>query len=150
MLLTYPSLGLGNARSSSSDKFDAHRLWTSGSLFLPVWGHMLNSDVREMIDLLESQVNNGGFNQFFFNSSGESAEPILASLKIIGAMATHGIMQRAIGKFPGGVVPTNHASRQSVLASIDPEAELFSSEDNDFYLYDDDLLRLVCEYESRG
>jgi hypothetical protein len=41
---------------------------------------------------LESQVNNGGFNQFFFNPSGQFAQIALWSLKLIGALDYYGIL----------------------------------------------------------
>ena len=110
----------------------------------------MSYNVRKMIDLLESQVNNGGFNQFFFNSSGDQTFNVLESLKAISAMATHGIMLRAIGKFPNGVVPGDHAIRQSVLESIDPETDAFEEQDESFYRYEDNLSKLVADYELRG
>ena len=45
---------------------------------------------------LETQVNNGGFNQFFYNSSGQYAEMALRSLKLIGATEYYEILQKAI------------------------------------------------------
>ena len=45
---------------------------------------------------LETQVNNGGFNQFFYNPSGQYAEMALRSLKLIGATEYYEILQRAI------------------------------------------------------
>jgi hypothetical protein len=49
--------------------------------------------------LLESEVNNGGFNQFFINSSGEFAEMALASLKLLGATDYYSVLQKAIEIF---------------------------------------------------
>lgn len=45
---------------------------------------------------LEGQVNNGGFNQFFFNSSGQYANMALQSLEMIGANDYYEILQKAI------------------------------------------------------
>ena len=45
---------------------------------------------------LETQVNNGGFNQFFHNPSGQYAEMALRSLKLIGAIEYYEILQKAI------------------------------------------------------
>jgi len=45
---------------------------------------------------LETQVDNGGFNQFFYNPSGEYAEMALRSLKLIGATKYYEILQNAI------------------------------------------------------
>lgn len=46
--------------------------------------------------VLEGQVNNGGFNQFFFNSSGQFADMALRSLNLIGASDYYQILRRAI------------------------------------------------------
>jgi hypothetical protein len=45
---------------------------------------------------LETQVNNGGFNQFFYNPSGQYAEMALRSLNLIGATEYYEILQKAI------------------------------------------------------
>lgn len=45
---------------------------------------------------LETQVNNGGFNQFFYNPSGQYAEMALRSLKLIDATEYYEILQKAI------------------------------------------------------
>src|SRR5687767_7442338 len=45
---------------------------------------------------LETQVNNGGFNQFFYNPSGQYAEMALRSLKLIGAIEYYEVLQKAI------------------------------------------------------
>lgn len=49
--------------------------------------------------LLESEINNGGFNQFFINSSGKFAEMASESLKLLGAIDFYSILQKAIEIF---------------------------------------------------
>jgi Domain of unknown function (DUF4375) len=46
--------------------------------------------------ILEGEVNNGGFNQFFVNSSGQFAEMALRSLKLLNATGYYEVLQRAI------------------------------------------------------
>src|ERR1051326_3648521 len=46
--------------------------------------------------LLENDVNNGGFNQYFFNSSGQYAYQTLDALKLIGADVHYMLLQKAI------------------------------------------------------
>ena len=48
------------------------------------------------IEALEREVNNGGYNQFFFNSSNEFTPIIVDALNRIGCSATAAITQRAI------------------------------------------------------
>jgi len=45
--------------------------------------------------LVEGEVNNGGFNQFYFNSSGSFAEMAVNGFEVIGAKKFAGIMKRA-------------------------------------------------------
>lgn len=48
-----------------------------------------------VIWLLEGEVNNGGFNQFYFNSSGEFADLLPDALTLVGATKFAGLMRRA-------------------------------------------------------
>lgn len=50
---------------------------------------------------LEMEINNGGFNQYFFNSYGDFAHETVLSLKAINANKMAGILQLAINQFPG-------------------------------------------------
>jgi hypothetical protein len=56
---------------------------------------------------LESEVNNGGFSQYFLNSSAESASFVVQALETIGAPKTASICRRAIATaVPTGLPPT--------------------------------------------
>lgn len=48
------------------------------------------------VEALEREVNNGGYNQFFFNPSNEFAKRIIADLERIGCRATARITAQAI------------------------------------------------------
>ncbi|MFD2920928.1 DUF4375 domain-containing protein [Terrimonas rubra] len=48
-----------------------------------------------MIWMLEAEVNNGGFNQFYFNFSGQFYKQLPAALKLVGAKQFAGLMQNA-------------------------------------------------------
>ena len=48
------------------------------------------------VEALEREVNNGGYNQFFFNSSNEFAGSIIEALRAIGCPKTAEITQEAI------------------------------------------------------
>ncbi|MCX2740256.1 DMP19 family protein [Pontibacter anaerobius] len=52
------------------------------------------------VENVEREVNNGGFNQFFWNSSGDYAHESLAALEVIGAKKTADIIRRAIAQCP--------------------------------------------------
>src|SRR4051812_12008186 len=70
------------------------------------------------IQELEREVNNGGFNQYFINSSGDYAHEAIKSLQAIGANTTADILQRAIDQFPNQKVPKDRDERNEVVESI--------------------------------
>jgi hypothetical protein len=103
--------------------------------------------VAYCIDALEREVNNGGFDQFFWNSSGDTAHETHAALLEIGAAAAAELVQEAIAVFPGGKVPTDRAQREKVLESLPESArEKWHELDGRFYDYPDDLTTLMRGY----
>lgn len=108
-------------------------------------------EVRRLVGKLEAEVNNGGFDQFFFNSAGNDSAAILAALDVIGAAKTAALFRRACAKFPGGMPPAEWEVRQGVLLDeVSPESDAFDSEDEEFYQYDEKLQELVTTYETRS
>src|SRR5690349_14186235 len=103
--------------------------------------------IVELIGSLESEINNGGFDQFFFNSPGNRTGEIVEALIAIGANHTAGIVKRAAGKFPAGFAPSNRKERQIQLLQISPDADAFELEDDAFLKYVDDLSGLVASYQ---
>jgi hypothetical protein len=97
-----------------------------------------------------SEVNNGGFNQFYFNSSGDRSIATPAALRTIGAKKFAGIMERANALFPGGRPPEHRYKRQTVLEEIDPETELFDDLDEEVYAYPENVDRLLYEFVLRN
>ena len=91
---------------------------------------------------VETEVNNGGFNQFFLNSAGDRASATAAALRSIGAERMASIVDRATSSFPDGP-PADRSVRQSLLEEIDPDAVLFEELDQEFYSYPDDLSGLL-------
>jgi hypothetical protein len=98
------------------------------------------------IEELEREVNNGGFNQYFFNSSGDFALETIGALKIIGSKTFLEIVQEAVDKFPGKIVPKDRGERQKLLANIDENIELWEELDNRFYEYEEDIYELMIRY----
>ena len=96
---------------------------------------------------LEREINNGGFNQYFFNSSGDFAHETIHSLNEIKAFKTVDILKEAMALFPGGEVPADRRKRQELLVDIQDNAEQKWNElDQAFYCYEDDLNNLNMEY----
>lgn len=99
------------------------------------------------VQLLEAEVNNGGFDQYFYNSGGDHALETIRGLKAIGADKTAKLLQEAMNQFPNGEVPKYREIRISTLEKIRPESEkVFEKLDDAFYTYVDDLNTLNMEY----
>lgn len=97
---------------------------------------------------LEAQVNNGGFDQFYDNRSGDLANITPEALRAIGAHRTADIVETANAVF-GASVPTEWSKRQDIhQALVDQEAceEIWEQCDTDFYRYDDDIEALLQAY----
>jgi hypothetical protein len=92
---------------------------------------------------LEREINNGGFNQYFFNSSGKFTHLTVQSLLTINARVTADILQKAIDQFPGKKVPQNRSERQEILEQIqDLSNPVWEELDQKFFAYEDDLNKL--------
>ena len=95
---------------------------------------------------LEREVNNGGFNQYFCNSSGDNVHETVLWLKNIGANNAAQLLQKAIDKFPGKIVPKNQGERIKIVEEIEDAAdEIWNELDEKFFEYEDDLTDLNIE-----
>lgn len=96
---------------------------------------------------LEADVNNGGFDQYFFNSSGDTAFFAPSALEIIGAHAMRRIVLRANAVFGAAGPPRDRNLRQTQLLAL-PEStrEQFDTLDNAFYAYPDPVTGLLHSY----
>jgi hypothetical protein len=81
------------------------------------------------------EVNNGGFDQFFFNYAGNLAGDALRGLEVLGAQGMANTLQRAMSIFPGGVVPSDQNERREFMCNslTDEHKELLESLDTEFY-----------------
>jgi hypothetical protein len=96
---------------------------------------------------LEREINNGGFNQYFCNSSGDNAHETSLSLKAIGADTTADILQKAIDQFPNKTVPKDRDERTEIVEQIEEVAdEVWGELDEKFFEYEDDLNTLNIKY----
>jgi len=92
---------------------------------------------------LEAEVNNGGFDQYFFNSAGNLYAETCDALTIIGAHKTRKLLESAAAVVSPAAPSTNRAERNSLQASSDEAAEQLDDLDRKFYSYEDDLTQLV-------
>jgi hypothetical protein len=96
---------------------------------------------------LEREINNGGFSQYFVNSSGDFAHETVKSLRAIGANHTADILQAAIDEFPNKKVPRDRDERTELVRQIEEIAnEKWEDLDQKFFEYKDDLNSLNIEY----
>jgi hypothetical protein len=96
---------------------------------------------------LEGEVNNGGFDQWFFNSSGDWALETPQCLVRIGAETTAKIVEAAISIFPGGNPSEDLEKRRKQMKEVNDVIEMKWNElDNKFYEYEDDLEKLLAHY----
>ena len=99
------------------------------------------------VENLEREVNNGGFNQFYFNSSGDYAHETLDGLRTIWANKMADILTMANSVWPNQTVPKDRTERQNIQETIEEQADLVWEQcDNDFYEYPDDIAGLLLEY----
>ena len=111
---------------------------------------MTPAEVQELVDDLEAEINNGGFDQFFFNEAGDRAIQTIDALEAIGAHRTATIVRGACARFPEGTPPTDQDQRQGqLLESVSPEGDAFEADDAAFLEYEDDLAGLLAAYLDR-
>ena len=99
---------------------------------------------RVFVDIweLEADVNNGGFDQYLFNSGGDHVATVPASLRAIGAHRMADIVERVIATaFPSREPIRNWVARQEHVLTL--PTDLFERLDHEFYAYPDDLTELL-------
>ena len=102
---------------------------------------------RALVEALKAEVDNGGFDQFFFNSAGDRTGETIEALSAIGAHHTASIFRRAAAKFPGGLPPEDLFTRQRLLLDrVSPDSDAFSEEDAAFLEHREDLEALLSSY----
>jgi hypothetical protein len=98
---------------------------------------------------VESEVNNGGFSQYFLNSSAESASFVVEALETIGAPETAAICERAkAAAFPAGLPASKDAIRSAAGDFPDEVLEKLEEIDQEFFSYPHDLTKLLFAYVS--
>lgn len=96
---------------------------------------------------LESEVNNGGFSQFFYNSSGNFTNELFDSFISIGAEKTAQICKKSVDVF-GCKMPVDGAEREAFIDQMftDDINAVLNECDNMFYEYLDNIEELNFKY----
>lgn len=99
---------------------------------------------------VESEVNNGGFSQYFYNDSAETAYFAAEALETVGAPQTANICRRAIAvAFPSGL-PTSAPEIQAAASDFPDEVlDKLTALDQDFFSYPHNLTELLFAYVSK-
>jgi hypothetical protein len=100
---------------------------------------------------LEAEVNNGGFNQFFFNSAGDYASETIEALRTIGAERTASLTKQACDVFGSTFPSPIRTERQDQVAapSESQNATLWQL-DKAFFAYPDNLSKLLALYMAQA
>jgi hypothetical protein len=97
---------------------------------------------------LESEVNNGGFHQYFYNSSGALAPNVVSALKTLGAEDTVDIVQRALNAVGNAITSwSDDAARQASINRLSSAArQTLENLDQEYYQCPEDLTPLLYKY----
>jgi hypothetical protein len=96
---------------------------------------------------LESEVNNGGFHQFYFNSTGDIAYFTPDALAKIGAKNVAQLVSEANSLFPNRCPAREQMLRRQQLQAIGETAtNALENLDDQFYQYPDNLTDLLYDY----
>lgn len=96
---------------------------------------------------LEGDVNNGGFDQYFFNSWSEYSIETVDAFEKIGASKTAAIIRRANSVFGSSGPAKDRQTRQKQLDSLPESAqEKLNGLDHEFYEYNEDIDKLLYEF----
>ena len=93
---------------------------------------------------LENEVNNGGFLQYWYNSSGKFANEIVEALREIGAYKTADICATALSELGNEV--TEDLELQLESMTTDSVNEILSECESKFYSYPDNLEELNYKF----
>jgi hypothetical protein len=98
--------------------------------------------------ILEGEVNNGGFNQYFWNTEGKTADMALAGYRLVGAEAYADIVRRAIATQKEEAEMMQEFKDEDTLEAFSESYEhtKLSSLDDEFFDLEEDVSALRVKY----
>ncbi|MCC7293171.1 MAG: DUF4375 domain-containing protein [Phycisphaerales bacterium] len=103
--------------------------------------------VFRMVWRIEAEVNNGGFDQWFFNAEHQDVAGAVEALLTIGAPKMADIVRRACVAWPQGRPPVDIRERRAFLVKDHGhEGSIGSELDRDFLCYPEDLTDLLHRF----
>jgi hypothetical protein len=102
------------------------------------------------VQAMVREVNNGGFDQFFFNGSGELAFDLVPALDAMGSIEKRSIARRALERF-GKPRSLKEVTRHKHLAKItaDGATRLWDDLDDEFYRCTENIETMVLDHIDR-
>jgi hypothetical protein len=96
---------------------------------------------------LESQINNGGFAQFFRAAHGDSANSAPRASRTIGATACADIVERALRVVSPNTLPREQSLREDLVDQLGTDVQdALDMLDQEFFAYPDNLIDLLFAY----
>jgi hypothetical protein len=94
------------------------------------------------------QIENGGFDQFFYNSSGNFALETVSALESVGAINKGAVVKRALALFPDSLPPRDRDARIKLLDTIagTEDEDPFDSLNEEFYAIPENTDLLLAAY----
>ena len=101
---------------------------------------------------MSREVNNGGFEQFFFNSSGELAFDLVPALEAMGSRDNLLIARRAVERFgrPRSLAEEHRHPHLDKLVEQSGEEGVWQDLDDEFYDNPEDLEKMTLDYIARN
>lgn len=94
-----------------------------------------------------NEVNNGGFAQYFANSSGDYVHESVEALIRIGDQKTAHLLQKAIDKFPSAVVPKDYNKRNALFNILTKKiGDALHELDDAFYRHEETTSDITLEF----
>jgi hypothetical protein len=111
--------------------WDEINIYDGSDIFLETFGRVpLKAGLLYAAHFCQSEVCNGGFDQFFFNSTGVLAPEAVRGFRAIGQDQVADLIEKAMSSF-GSEYPRDRDHRQSLLDALDDSA--FDSLDEKFF-----------------
>jgi len=102
-----------------------------------------------LCQIFEMEVNNGGFSQLLFNTSGNYIMEMLEALKTIKAYKTVSLLEELFSYFPNNQIPKERSERVDLCFDLDKKIKLSEkllNLDDEFLKHEDNLLELNYNY----
>ena len=100
------------------------------------------------IDIFENHTTNGGFEEFFWNSSGQFSHEILAAYEAVGAKKTATLIYNAFTEFGEIPIPKDNTFRKKILTELNSDA--WETLDQAFYKSKEAIVPLVLKFVAKN